>query len=60
MFSDLSSYSRFASLAKQLKKDVSHWRKETFKEWCQDTMRAIDDPSQALKYTSSFKLNTYS
>jgi hypothetical protein len=36
-------------MAKQLKQDLIHWRKDKFKEWCQDTIRAIDDPSQALK-----------
>ncbi len=34
---------------KQLKQDLSNWRKEKIKEWCQDTTRVIDDPSQALR-----------
>jgi dynein heavy chain 2 len=49
LLGDLSGYSRVSSLAKQLKHDLINWRKDKFKEWCQDTIRAIDDPSQALK-----------
>ena len=49
LLSDLPNYSRVASLAKQLKQDLINWRKEKFKEWSQDTIRAIDDPSQELR-----------
>jgi dynein heavy chain 2 len=49
LLSDLPGYSRVFSHAKQLKQDLINWRKEKFKEWCQDTIRAIDDPSQALR-----------
>jgi hypothetical protein len=37
-------------LAKQLKQDLIDWRKDKFREWCQDTIRAIDDPSQELRF----------
>ena len=50
LLGDLSDYSRLASYAKQLKQEISNWRKDKFKEWCQDTIRAIDDPSQALRF----------
>jgi dynein heavy chain 2 len=50
LLGDLSGYSRVASFAKQLKQDIINWRKEKYKEWCQDTIRAIDDPSQALRF----------
>jgi len=49
LFDDLSGYARVASLAKQLKQDLINWRKDQFKEWCHDTIHAIDDPSQALR-----------
>ncbi len=49
LLGDLSGYSRLASLAKQLKKDLINWRKEKFEEWCRNTIHAIDDPSQPLK-----------
>ena len=47
---DLPEYSRVGTSAKQLKQDLINWRKDKFKEWCQDTQRAIDDPSQALRF----------
>ncbi len=50
LLGDLSGYSRFASMAKKLKQDLVNWRKDKFKEWCQETSRAIDDPSQALRF----------
>ncbi|CAF4638011.1 unnamed protein product [Rotaria sp. Silwood1] len=56
LLSDLSSYSRVGSLAKQLKQDLINWRKDKFKEWCQDTIRAIDDPSQALSLETTGRL----
>ncbi|CAF0723119.1 unnamed protein product [Rotaria sordida] len=56
LLSDLSGYSRVASLAKQLKQDLINWRKDKFKEWCQDTIRAIDDPSQALSLETTGRL----
>lgn len=59
LLGDLSGYSRIASIAKQLKQDLINWRKDKFKEWCQDTIHAIDDPSQALKYFHYFYLNYY-
>jgi hypothetical protein len=43
-------------LAKQLKQDLISWRKDKFKEWCQDTARAIDDPSQALRLDFDFTI----
>lgn len=46
---DLSGYARVSSLAKQLKQDLINWRKDKFREWCQDTIRAIDDRSQELR-----------
>ncbi|CAF2056597.1 unnamed protein product [Rotaria magnacalcarata] len=56
LLSDLPNYSRLASLAKQLKQDLINWRKDKFKEWCQDTTRAIDDPSQALNLETTGRL----
>ncbi len=50
LLGDLQGYARVGSFAKQLKQDLINWRKDKFKEWCQDTIRAIDDPSQALRY----------
>ena len=50
LLGDLPGYSRVATLAKQLKQDLVNWRKDKFKEWCQETARAIDDPSQALRF----------
>ena len=50
LLGDLPSYSRMVSMAKQLKQDIGNWRKDKFKEWCQDTTQAIDDPSQALRF----------
>ncbi len=50
LLGDLSGYSRVAAIAKQLKQDIINWRKDKFKEWCQETTRAIDDPSQALRF----------
>jgi len=43
-------------MAKQLKQDLIHWRKDKFKEWCQETIRAIDDPSQALRFELSLSV----
>ena len=60
LLADLSGYGRFSSAAKQLKQDLVTWRKEKFKEWCQDTSRAIDDPSQALRFPSAEKSLTLS
>ncbi|CAF0769940.1 unnamed protein product [Adineta steineri] len=56
LVSDLSGFARVASSAKQLKQDIIKWRKDKFKEWCQDTIRAIDDPSQALSLETSGRL----
>lgn len=50
LLGDLPAYSRLGTSAKQLKQDLINWRKDKFKEWCQDTIRAIDDPSQALRF----------
>ena len=50
LLGDLPGYQRVASMAKQLKQDLVNWRKDKFKDWCQDTMRAIDDPSQTLRF----------
>lgn len=50
LLGDLPTYSRLGASAKQLKQDLINWRKDKFKEWCQDTIRAIDDPSQALRF----------
>ena len=52
LLGDLSGYARVASLARQLKQDLITWRKDKFLDWCQDTSRAIDDPSQALRFGS--------
>ena len=54
LLGDLSGYARLASLARQLKQDLITWRKDKFLDWCQDTSRAIDDPSQALRFGSFF------
>ncbi|CAF3829455.1 unnamed protein product, partial [Rotaria magnacalcarata] len=53
---DLSGYARVSSLAKQLKQDLINWRKDKFREWCQDTIRAIDDRSQELSLETSGRL----
>lgn len=39
-----------SSLAKQLKQNLVEWRKDQFRDWCQDTMRAIEDPKQQLRF----------
>lgn len=49
LLGDLSGYNRVANLARQLKQDIIMWRREKFRDWCQDTIRAIEDPSQALR-----------
>jgi len=49
LLSDLPNYSRLASAGKHLKKELISWRKDKFKEWCHDTNKAIDDPSQPLR-----------
>jgi hypothetical protein len=56
LLGDLAGYARVSSLAKQLKQDLIDWRKDKFREWCQDTIRAIDDPSQELRFHSTFKV----
>ena len=50
LLGDLSGYARVASLAKQLKQDLIIWRKDKFRDWCQDTIRAVEDPSQELRW----------
>lgn len=49
LLGDLSGYARVASLAKQLKQDLISWRKDKFRDWCQETIRAVEDPSQELR-----------
>ena len=49
LLGDLSGYARVASLAKELKQDLINWRKDKFRDWCQDTIRAIEDRSQDLR-----------
>ncbi|CAF4581112.1 unnamed protein product, partial [Rotaria sp. Silwood2] len=56
LLGDLSGYARVASLAKQLKQDLINWRKDKFREWCQDTIHAIDDPKQELSLETSGRL----
>ena len=56
LLGDLSGYARVNSLARQLKQDLNIWRKDKFRDWCQDTIRAIDDPSQELSLETSGRL----
>ncbi|CAF1544488.1 unnamed protein product, partial [Adineta steineri] len=56
LLGDLTGYARVSSLAKQLKQDLIDWRKDKFHEWCQDTIRAIDDPKQELSLETSGRL----
>ncbi|CAF3644553.1 unnamed protein product [Adineta steineri] len=56
LLGDLTGYARVSSLAKQLKQDLMDWRKDKFHEWCQDTIRAIDDPKQELSLETSGRL----
>ena len=58
LFNDLVGYKNVALIAQQLKQDLINWRKDKFQEWCQDTIRTIDDPSQTLKL--HFHLTTIS
>lgn len=50
LLGDLPEYSRFNTSTKHFRQELINWRKDKFKEWCQDTSRAIDDPSQALRF----------
>jgi dynein heavy chain 2 len=56
LLGDLTGYARVNSLAKQLKQDLIIWRKDKFRDWCQDTIHAIDDPSQELSLETSGRL----
>lgn len=56
LLGDLSGYARVNSLARQLKQDLNIWRKDKFRDWCQDTIHAIDDPSQELSLETSGRL----
>ena len=46
----MDDYSKLASEGKKFKSELTNWRKDKFKEWCENTVRAIDDPSQALRF----------
>ena len=50
LLGDLQGYARVSTLAKQLKQDIIDWRKDKFREWCQDNIRAIEDPNQELRF----------
>jgi hypothetical protein len=52
LVSDVSGYEQVLSSGKQVRQDLINGRKEQYKEWCHETLRAIDDPSQALKFVS--------
>jgi len=50
LLGDLTGYARVNSLAKQLKEELITWRKDKFRDWCQETIHAIDDKSQELRF----------
>ncbi|UJR10563.1 hypothetical protein I4U23_014763 [Adineta vaga] len=56
LLGDLAGYARVSSLANQLKQDIVDWRKDKFREWCQDTIHAIDDSKQELSLETSGRL----
>lgn len=50
LFDDLPNFGRVSTTAKQLRKDLIKWRKDKYTKWIDETNKAIDDPSQMLKF----------